>query len=305
MPENRPKVSVVVPCLNRETTVEEAVRSVLSQDYEDIEVIAVDDNSTDRTMNILESIDDPRLIVVRSNDLRGQSRAANFGIGMARGEWIAFQDSDDIWKAGKLSKQMHALESSDYIAAYCSMAVTDLGNPGNDPLEIIPGRGIEHRHGNILPSLVFKNFSSTQTLVIRHDILLEAGSWDVKFSALNDWDLMLRIAQKGSVCHIEDILVEQRISPDSVTNSIQKRLEAFYMILEKHGELIQEYPKAIAFHFHRIAGTHRALGDPKQAFSASLYAVRKDPMNLRYAIAALRHLALAATKNAAPRHFHP
>ena len=107
-----PLISVILPTYNRAHTLMRAVTSVLNQDYREIELIVVDDASTDGTTELLESIADPRLRVIRHDHNKGVAGATNTGIQAARGEIIAFQDSDDEWLDGKLSHQMARLAAA-------------------------------------------------------------------------------------------------------------------------------------------------------------------------------------------------
>ncbi|MGB3624622.1 MAG: glycosyltransferase family 2 protein, partial [Henriciella sp.] len=101
-------VSVVIPTYNRARTLRRAVESVLRQSYTNLELIVVDDASTDDTKAVLSSINDPRMRVITYEFNRGCAAARNIGARDARGEYLAFQDSDDEWLADKLSKQVAA-----------------------------------------------------------------------------------------------------------------------------------------------------------------------------------------------------
>src|SRR5512140_2808389 len=109
-------VSVVMPAYNAERTVREAVDSVLSQTGAELELIAVDDGSTDGTLAVLSAIDDPRLVIVSGRNA-GAAAARNRGIARARGGTVAFIDADDVWLAGKLAAQLAALSRSPAAAA--------------------------------------------------------------------------------------------------------------------------------------------------------------------------------------------
>jgi glycosyltransferase involved in cell wall biosynthesis len=101
-----PLISVVLPTYNRASMLAVAVQSVLAQTFADLELIVVDDGSTDETPGVLEAIADPRLVRLRSDQQRGAAVSRNAGIGAARGEFLAFQDSDDEWLPGKLERQL-------------------------------------------------------------------------------------------------------------------------------------------------------------------------------------------------------
>nr|WP_296430367.1 glycosyltransferase [Roseovarius sp. BRH_c41] len=277
-----PLVSVIIPCFNRETTVHEAVLSVLTQDYDPIELIAVDDNSTDGTIAVLESIDDPRLRILHNSGDRGPSQARNHGIRSSTAPWIAFQDSDDIWLPGKLKRQMDYLQDSDFVAAYCGMLIKKDTHPESPVKYRRPAPETSPLEGDILPSLALENYISTQMLVVRHDILDQIGGFDEALPALVDWELMLRVASLGPVAFIDDDLVVQRMSENSLTHSSKKRLAAQEHILKKHYDLLGRYPGVLAHHHHRIAGGHRALGQYTTAASHGWAAWQAQPGNLRY-----------------------
>src|SRR5262249_37649013 len=101
-----PRVSVVMPTHDRADTVARAVQSVLVQTFQDLELIVVDDGSTDNTSAVLAALADPRLRVLRLDDNCGVSHARNIGVGAARGELLAFLDSDDEWLPEKLAAQV-------------------------------------------------------------------------------------------------------------------------------------------------------------------------------------------------------
>lgn len=277
-----PLVSVIIPCFNRETTVHEAVVSVLTQDYEPIELIAVDDSSTDGTIAVLESIDDPRLRILHNSGDRGPSQARNHGIRSSTAPWIAFQDSDDIWLPSKLKSQMDCLQNSDFVAAYCGMLVKKDTCPETQVKYRCPAPETFPLEGDILPSLVRESYISTQMLVVRRDILDRIGGFDESLPALVDWELMLRIACTGPVAFIDDDLVVQRMSENSLTHSTEKRLAAQEYILKKHSELLGRYPGVLAHHHHRIAGGHRAFGQYAAAAAHHWAAWQAQPGNLRY-----------------------
>ncbi|MFC6974687.1 glycosyltransferase family 2 protein [Halomicroarcula sp. GCM10025709] len=118
---DRPRVSVVVPTYNRADTVGRAVESALAQTVTDIEVVVVDDGSTDDTAAVVTGIDDERVRYLAHERNRGRSAARNTGIEAARGEYVAFLDSDDRWLPGKLDRQLAELSRRppEWIGVYC------------------------------------------------------------------------------------------------------------------------------------------------------------------------------------------
>ena len=276
------KVSVVIPCFNREDTIEEAVASVLEQSFGDLEVIAVDDGSQDRTWDLLQTIDDPRLRLAK-NPKKGVSSARNYGVSLSKGaRWIAFQDSDDVWLPQKLEQQMAQLEGSAYVASFCGMLVKADARPETRVQARYPDPSISPLSGDILPSLVRSSYLSTQMLVIRRDVFDQVGGFDEELQALVDWELMLRVAQAGPVGFVDQDLVVQRMSENSITRSSAKRLRAQSHILNKHQELIARYPGILAHHHHRLAGGYRMIGEYATARAHASQASKEVPGNWKY-----------------------
>ncbi len=104
-------VSVVIPVYNRENTINRAIDSALSQTYSNVEVIVVDDGSTDKTVSIVKEYDDCRIKLICQKERGGANKARNVGIANSQGEYIAFQDSDDEWLPDKLRSQIEAMQS--------------------------------------------------------------------------------------------------------------------------------------------------------------------------------------------------
>ncbi|WP_424968567.1 glycosyltransferase family 2 protein [Dinoroseobacter sp. S375] len=277
-----PQVSVIIPCHNREDTVAEAVQSVLDQDFTDLDVIVVDDASTDATMDVVRAMADPRVRVSSNPGPRGPSAARNHGVALTEAPWIAFQDSDDVWMQDKLRQQMARLENSDFVAAYCGMLVKADARPETAVQARFPDPATAPLEGDILPSLTRGSYISTQMLIIRRDVFQAVGGFDEDLRALVDWELMLRVAQQGPVAFVDEDLVVQRMSDNSITRSSQKRLAAQEYVLSKHEALLARYPDALARHHHRIAGGHRMFRNWKAAARHAALAVRATPTNPRY-----------------------
>ncbi len=106
-------ISVIIPTYNRETKLLMSVESVLSQSYRDIEIIIVDDGSTDHTEDAVRLLKDSRIRYIRHPRNLGASKARNTGVINANGEYVAFHDSDDVWHADKLEEELKALLASD------------------------------------------------------------------------------------------------------------------------------------------------------------------------------------------------
>lgn len=280
-------ISVVIPAYDREQTIAAAVEGVLAQSYAAIEVIVVDDGSRDDTVRIVEGMTDPRLRLLRHETNRGAGAARNTGVAAARGEWVAFQDSDDLWMPDKLDKQVVRLVAAGegHVAVYCGMLIEDDATPAAAP-RYLPGPDIVPREGDIMPALLRRSFVSTQTLMARRDVLSAIGGFDPEMPALIDWECMLRLAQHGHVALVDEALVHQRFSGNSITRSADKRLRARLRVLDKHHELLARDPDVLAEHHYVVAGAYRQAGQHLQAAQHLRDAVRHAPYRLRYRLMA-------------------
>jgi GT2 family glycosyltransferase len=297
-----PAVSVVLPAYNRADTIAAAVESVLAQSFRDLELIVVDDASTDGTVAAVRAIADPRLRLVESPKNAGASAARNRGIREARAPWVAFQDSDDEWLPGKLERQMARLTApgAEFVAAYCGMIV--IGSPDPDapatgrpevryvPPAKIPATALE---GRIEGLLVRHSVISTQMLVARRAVLEEIGGFDESLPILIDWECALRLAQRGPIACVDEPLVIQRFSPNSLSLAAAKRQTTRMAIIEKHRALFERHPRALAYRFYEEAGALRAQGETRAARAALRRSIRLDPGRWR-PWAALAWLTLSA-----------
>lgn len=204
-------ISVIIPTWNRATIVARAVLSALSQTYQDIEVIVVDDGSTDNTRQILEPFGRKvRYLPLEHSGLPAVPR--NAALHMARGEYVAFLDSDDEWLPEKLEQQIAVLEENSEVGLVCSNALVAKGN-------VFP----HHLYHNVdyattqwtLAELLRTNVVITSTVVLRHKIMVSTGvfSEDPMLQAIEDYDLWLRVAAVAKVVYIPEPLAVYRDDP--------------------------------------------------------------------------------------------
>ena len=227
-----PEVTVVIPTHNRWSLLATSLDIVRGQEDVDVEVIVVDDGSTDETAERLAEIDDPRLRVLRHEQARGVAAARNSGMREARADWVGFCDDDDLWAPRKLRTQLEALEGSDALFCYGpalmldadrSVVVPDQPAPAPDDLA---NRLAE---GNVLPG-------GCSNVVMRTDIARELGGFDERLSMVADWDLWLRLANRGPAVTYPDILVAYRWHGSNMTaqSAFARREREFAYFVEKH-----------------------------------------------------------------------
>ena len=202
-PDAGPLVSVIIPTFNRGWIVAEAIQSVLAQTYRQFELIVVDDGSTDRTASILHEFQDHIRIIRQTN--QGVSAARNQGVDAAQGAFVAFLDSDDLWKPEKLAVQVNFFLSNSE-ALICQ----------TDEIWIRNGRRINPKiyhqkpSGDIfLPSLALC-LVSPSAVMLKKDFFQQVGGFDESLPACEDYDLWLRISCRHPVFLIPDQLVVKR-----------------------------------------------------------------------------------------------
>lgn len=252
-----PKVSVVIPTHNRARTIVRAVQSVLDQTFDNIEVIVVDDASSDDTCARVNAIEDSRIRLVRHANNRGACAARNSGIEAASAPFIAFQDSDDEWVSDKLQSQMLLFEQSGAqpLVAYCGF----IRISGEQSVRV-PAARDRHRSGAMIPTLLHHNLVSTQTLVAPRTCLLSIGGFTPDLPRLQDWDLAIRLAQRYRFAIVDRPLVTVHTTPDSITKDAPAFLTACRMLLIRHSGLFAQYPDAELRMRLRIIGAAFSLG---------------------------------------------
>jgi glycosyltransferase involved in cell wall biosynthesis len=224
-------VSVVIPTYNRSKLVLEAVQSVCAQQGVPFEVIVVDDGSTDGTARELEAFGEPVRYIAQVH--RGVAAARNRGIAEARGEWIGFLDSDDLWLPGKLAAQMGYLASNPDIRI-CQTEEIWL----RDGKHVNPKRYHQKPEGFCFGSLLDRCMVSPSAVVIHRSVFGVAGLFDESLPACEDYDLWLRIGCRYPLGLIREPLVVKRGGhPDQLSATVpaldRYRIAALTKLLEK------------------------------------------------------------------------
>jgi glycosyltransferase involved in cell wall biosynthesis len=211
-----PLVSVIIPVWNGAAFLSEALRSLQAQTYAHFEAVIVDDGSTDDTAAIARrfcELDSRFMLVTQPN--AGISAARNAGILRSRGEWIALLDADDIWLPQKLERQM-ALSRDDPRANF--LFTNFYFWDGRRDLRLMYPDDRPLPEGDIIRQLIFSSIYLPSTVVVRRQTLLEANLFDPEMLMAEDWDLWLRIAERGFWPRgIREPLVRYRRWPGSLT----------------------------------------------------------------------------------------
>ena len=199
-----PLVSVIIPTYNRAALVQDAVASVLAQTYRDFELLVVDDGSTDGTLEALAA-GGGEIQVLRSPRRQGVSAARNLGITAARGEWLAFLDSDDLWLPEKLARQMA------FMAAHPQLLLSQTEETWvRRGLRVNPPRTHKKEGGRIFFRSLERCLVSPSAVVLHRRLLEEHGGFDASLPAAEDYDLWLRLSWRYEVGLLPEPLVIKR-----------------------------------------------------------------------------------------------
>lgn len=277
-----PTVTVIIPTYNRAHVLIRSIRSVLDQTYQNFELIIVDDGSTDNTGEIVKRFVNDRLRYIRRNQSSGSPAApTNIGIKAARGEYIAVQDSDDEWLPGKLEKQMQVFNNA---SAKVGIVYTDMW-------KVSEAGNKEYRHSpRIMPEdgIIYKEALGyrvrnigTVTLMIRKQCFDKAGLFDEKLPMYIDTELLIRMSRYYYFYHIEEPLVNNFTTANSVSSGREAYITARKLILEKYFEDIKKYRKILARHYFYIGSLLYANGEVQPARNYLIKAIVAYPLNIK------------------------
>jgi glycosyltransferase involved in cell wall biosynthesis len=223
-------VSVVVPAYNSDEFVGEAVESALSQTYPPIEVIVVDDGSTDDTARVLELLGD-RIKLVRQENA-GVAAARNTGIAVARGELFAFLDADDAWVPEKLDRQVQIHAQNPQIGlTHCGLVEVDRRlKPLRERLAGLEGDGV---YLKMLYGQGDRLHASGSTMMVSRAAIDAVGDFDASLPPSEDWELMYRVAKQFRVGFVPEPLVLYRQHPDNAHRNIPRQERSMMLALGK------------------------------------------------------------------------
>ena len=222
-------VSVVIPTHNRSGLLAMTLHSVLRQRDVELEVIVVDEASTDDTPDVLAGLGDARVRTVRHETPHGVSAARNRGAAEARGEWVAFTDDDDLWAPEKLARQIQAAAAADRNWSYAgSVNITDdlqivYGLPPPPPEEVVAALP----HYNAIPG-------GGSNVVVRRETLLRAGPFDSRLRNTEDWEMWIRLAKAGPPAWVRSPLLAYRVHPSNSSLDIAEIVRGTRLIEELH-----------------------------------------------------------------------
>lgn len=278
-----PKVSVILPVYNRSASLEDSMRSVLNQSYRDLELIVVDDASTEDVKTIVEGVGDARVRYIRQAKNGGASVARNAGLAAAKGTFIAFQDSDDLWLPGKLKAQMALLAAApaDVGVVTGSKVLYGSGPDGSYGVGKVsmrpPPASIMKSGEDQVRKYLLENRISLQNALFRRDCYPNPVWFDDVTRSNADWAFTASLAQHTKILESPDPVVMAFSSPDSISKLKKTKAIGLIRIVKRNRAVYEHYPAEYGTILWRIGRILARAGKPRMARKFYLRALRISP----------------------------
>ncbi len=234
------KISIIMPCFNAVAHIRRGVSSALAQTMADIELIVVNDGSTDESLRILDTIEDPRLRIINQLN-RGVSAARNRGIREARGNYIAFLDADDTWEPTCLEKLYAALESCPTaVLAYCGWQ--NVGLLGGRDKPYVPP---DYENSDKMAHLLLTCPWPIHAALTRRESIAAAGGFDERLSNAEDYKMWLAIASRFELVRVPEVLAYYHFhkGPQATKNKAKAAKDNWSVkknFLRNHSEIVKK-----------------------------------------------------------------
>lgn len=275
-----PRISVILPTLNRAALLPRAMHSVLRQSCGDLELIVVDDGSTDATPSVVASFRDARVIYLRNDRPTGDAAARNVGAARARAEWLAFQDSDDEWVPHSLARRLELAVRAGPQHAAVGSALARLTPSAVQLIDwpIPPGCA----EGEVERTrFVASGRAYLQSMLIRRSAFAALGGFDTSLPAGSDVDLCLRLIRHHGMLATTELLALSYETPDGLSLDPVFRRDAAQRLYEKHGDLLAADPPVHARFLYDLAKAELACERRRACMRTAARALRLDPWAIR------------------------
>lgn len=238
-----PAVSVILPAYNRADVIARAVGSVLDQDFEEFELIIVDDGSTDDTLEVASSFGDERIGIIRLDGNRGGNVARNEGIRAARAPLIAFLDSDDRYLPGKLGWTVGEFQRRPEIDLLVDSFIK-VQPPGSRKAEVIRRNPVINGREAFRTALFTRQlWKATPAISVRREVALRAGLFDETLRRLQDFDFLIRVSDIANCASSDEVLWVKYWDPAAI--SAQDNM------IPANVELVRRHPEYLATRAYR------------------------------------------------------
>jgi glycosyltransferase involved in cell wall biosynthesis len=279
-------VSVILPTYNRLSSLPAAIESVLSQSFRDLELIVVDDGSAEDVEGFVSSLGDKRIRFIKRPVNGGAAAARNTGVAAAKGKYIAFQDSDDLWLPRKLERQI----------AFFEHLPEDVGVVTGGKMVYGRDAGFHYGHGKVayapppesvlrldedqVAHLLLENRISLQNTLFKKSHINGAEWFDTGARANEDWEFAIRTAQQTRIFEDIEPVVVGFVSPDSISKDDRKQTMGILRILRHNRSLFQKYGKQQSVLLIAVAMALFRAGKYRRATAFLAAGLKKGPGNI-------------------------
>ncbi len=282
-----PLVSIILPTFNRGHLLSRSIVSVLKQTYKDWELIIVDDGSTDGTENLVKSFEDGRINYIRTPGPQGVAAARNLGLSRAKGDLIAFQDSDDEWFHEKLQLQVKRLNELPQEVAMVYSSMVRVKMDGEELINLTPK--FEHDEPNTFErALKLEVFGiGIQSSLLKKEAFSKAGSFDCRLKRFVDLEFFIRLAKVFQFQCIEKPLVRYHETQNSISCNEEAGYEAEKVIFNKYEKEISLNPNLLSFYCQRqtdMALKRKDFHHVRYLLRKSIFSGIKKPSEYRHII---------------------
>jgi glycosyltransferase involved in cell wall biosynthesis len=281
-------ISVVIPAYKRSHIIERTIRSVLEQNYQDFEILVVDDGSRDDTELVVASLskEESRIRYFCHDTNRGAQAARNTGVKAAKGEWIIFLDSDDYFTPNSLEVRMLAAqrEGAKVINSQCIVLKEDEGSTvyGTPPLNGYIYRSLLHYCGPLFSGLL-----------IAKEALEKIGYLDEQIISYQDWDTVIRLAKYYPFGFVsEPTFIYDCRGDDNISKNMVREAEGYKQVFNKHFfEIVRKLgPQVVAHHYRHIADRYQAARNQNSARRYQIIALLWWPFRIKAVYCKVRQL---------------
>jgi len=296
-----PQISIVIPAYNAARYISDTLQSILSQDFQDFEIIIIDDFSTDNTRDIVMAYAREKVRYLRLDKQHGgPSRPRNQGIMAAQGKYIAFFDADDIMLPGRLGLAYTILEQNLFLGLTFTNAIKFEDAGGDYPTPFLSGytvfKGLRKisigEHAYMINSsdantgLLYENFILTCGVTVPRSVFDTVGFFDEDLTNADDWDMWLRIVKQYPIAYIDCIGFRYRVRSGSVSRRGARLSENRIKVLRKNladdlsESSCRQIQRLIAENYINIGYSYQVLGEMATARRYYLASMQESPSHL-------------------------
>jgi glycosyltransferase involved in cell wall biosynthesis len=299
-----PQVSVIMPCFNHARFLEESANGILGQSLKDLELIIVDDCSSDNSWEVIQRLAarDGRVKCIRHDSNRGASKSRNDGMRAAQGEFVGFCDADDIWERDKLRLQVELLrDHADYDVTYCDSIIIDENGQSKESrfsqLFPLPSSA----SGFLFAQLLKRNFVNMQSVLMRAQCIEQVGYFDEKIKWVEDWWYWVRVSRHHRFMYCRDALARYRVHAKS-TNQIHRRgcginrFKVFKRIWQNYPELSWRLRSDIAFQMGVELCNLQKVSAGRRWLWSAFWKSLPNPRTILTSVKAFRRLLMSVGK---------